>query len=189
MKKILYLIATGLLTCAVAACDDEPKNPGDYSINADLNVGNIVSKVNGEVFDLNINRTFDTIFMTNYVVRDTIQNPDGTQTINTDTIWQKRPFTTKYIEAGPVLLPSTVDTFAISITSNAKWYAPVPTRPAGANWYTNLGVTSGGGDGKIEFSTLVNNTTLRPYARDLYVYTSDSTVMWKININQRGARD
>lgn len=162
MKKIFYLLSAVILTCSLLACQDEPKNPGDFNIAPTLSAEKVVSFLTGDEYPINIINTTDTTILAS-----------GKKMVKSyaDTIW----------------LPVPADSFYIDVYSNAKWYAPVPQRIAGAKWYQNRGVTAGGGDGSVSFITLQNTTrTDRPYPFTLEIYSSDTTVWLSIPFRQYG---
>lgn len=187
MKKILLVFAAaGALLGSVASCDSEPKNPGDFSVKAELTLSDIVSLKTGDVYPLNIERQFDSIYQRKVGFKDTIFAPDGSiEAINNDTVIVPSSYTAKIYKMEPVTFEYTVDTFRIDITSNARWNAPAPTTTG--NWYSSIENTTGGGDSYMTFRTTANIMTSR--TGNLRVYTSDSTVMYIIPMVQKGLRD
>lgn len=186
MKKIFYLIAAVGLTWTVVSCDNEPKNPGDYSIASEMSLSDIVSQVDGKVYALQVARSVDSVFGTNVTVWDTIWDDNGEFLERSSrVVWVPAKFTTKYVEYEPVFLPIPADTFAINIYSNAKWTSPQPTRPRGGVQFYNL-TTGGGGDGTLLFRSDYNEfyNTTAPAA--LNIYSSDSTVYHKVLLHQYG---
>lgn len=188
MKKILlFFAAAGLLLSTVASCDSEPKNPGDFSKKAEISLSDIMSLTTGETYPIRIIRDYDSIYQNKRVVRDTVFNEDGSQTINTDTIIVPSKFTAHIYRTESVYLPAFADTFQVDVTSNARWYAPAPT--TSTNWYNSMENTTGGGDSYFTFRTVRNRNTTRATPANLKVYSSDSAVMYIIPLYQRGERD
>ena len=187
MKKIFYLIAAIGLTWTVVSCDNEPKNPGDYSVKSELSLGNIVSQVNGEVYPLRVSKSIDTVFTTKVTVYDTIWDANGDYVSRESRdVYVPSKVTTKYVEYEPVVLPVPADTFGLQISTNARWLAAPLLRPRGGVQFYNDATTSGGGDGTLIFRSDYNEfyTTTTPAA--LNIYTSDSTVYHRVNLHQLG---
>lgn len=188
MKKIVYLIAAGVIACGIAACQDEPKNPGDYSVEATLTTGDVVSLSTGKTYPVNIERTVDTVFYTYAVKRDTTFGPDREViSIVNDTTYTPSRYT-KFYDASLITLDSPADTFSLPIKTNAKWISPVPETEATAAWLYNDATGSGGGDGKIVLRVGRNRNATRRYASYVYIFTSDSSVMYRIPFGQLGER-
>lgn len=188
MRKLLFFLTVAALASGVVSCDNEPKNPGDFTVKSTLNVDMIKSMTTGETYNLSVARSFDTIFKTPVQVWDTIYDANGEfLERNADTIWVPSKFTTRYIETQPVVLPSVADTFSMDLTTNAKWLSPNPTI-VDLPWIYNESTTGGGGDGTIIFRVARN----RNFARSLtpmLIYTSDSTVFYKIPFGQTGEKE
>lgn len=188
MKKIFYLIAAGVLTCSVVACQDEPSNPGDYSVQSQLSLSDIYSLTNDAVYPIEIARTVDTVFYTWKVTkRDTTFDPATGEVldIKNDTLFTPTHYC-KFYEAAPIMLPMPADTFRIDITSNARWLSPVPAKPRGSSAIYNDATTSGGGSSYLVFYTDPNENATRKVSADMFIYTSDSTVMYKLPFLQAG---
>ena len=77
MKKIFYLIAAVGITWGIVSCDNEPKNPGDYSVKAELSLGDVVSKVDGKVYALQVAKSVDSVFTSKVTAYDTIWDENG----------------------------------------------------------------------------------------------------------------
>lgn len=187
MKKIFYFIAAIGITWGIVSCDNEPKNPGDFNKKAELSIGDIVSTVTGEVYSLKEVRAFDTIFTLYETVWDTIWGPTGEfQERVQDTIWYKSKHHTRYHEMAPIILPAYADTFEIQLTTNARWLCPPPE--ATVVWVYNEGSQNGGGDGTLTFRIGRNRNFNRTTYSDMMIYTSDSTVWYKIPLGQYGEK-
>lgn len=187
MKKILLIFASvGLLLATVASCDSEPKNPGDFSVKAELSLSDIISLKTGETYPLIVERQFDSIYQRKIGYKDTVFAADGSiESIKNDTVIVPAKSVAKIVKMEPVYLPYQADTFRIDITSNARWNAPAPTTTG--NWYSAIENTTGGGDSYMTFRSIANITTMR--TANLRVYTSDSSVMYIVPLIQRGLRD
>ena len=188
MKKIFYLLAAVGLTWGIVSCDNEPKNPGDFSIKAELSLGDVVSQVDGKVYALNVAKSMDSVFGSNVTVYDTIWDENGEYLSRTSrNVWIESKFTTKYIEFEPIMVSAYPDTFAIAITTNAKWNAPQPAKPRGGSQFYTI-TSCGGGQGTLLFRSEINENATRSVAAGLNVYTSDSTVYYKVPLLQEGLR-
>lgn len=189
MKKILYFIAAGVLIGAVASCDNEPKNPGNFDIKATLKVVEFVSDDTGEVYPIEIEELIDSVFLSKVAVKDTTYDANGNQVITTDSVSVPRNHTTAFYVAKTIVLPAPAENYTIKIESNAAWYAPAAVRKQGANYFQNDGVVSGGGDGFLKYHTLDATTVVdRPYPFTLNVYTNDTTVWYRIPVTQLGGK-
>ena len=188
MKKIFYFIAAIGIAWGIVSCDNEPKNPGDFSIDAYLTVGDIVSQKTGEVYPLNVAYSCDTVFFTSGTVKDTVFDASGNIVeINSTPVYAYSDVTTHFIEFEPVTFPFEADTFAIDISTNSKWVTQKPKKVTGNSEFycMNLG---GGGNGTFQFRSIVNINYNRTRTADFYIYTSDSTVMVKIPCYQLGMK-
>lgn len=189
MKKTLLIIAAACaMTGIVASCDSEPKNPGDFTVKAELSLSDIMSLTTQETFPLKVVREFDSIYQRKIGFKDTIFDTDGEiLEIKNDTVIVPSSYRARIYQAEPIYLPAAADTFQIDVTSNARWNAPAPTSPN--NWYNAMENTTGGGDSYMTFRSIRNRTTARTTPANLKVYTSDSMVMYIIPLYQRGERD
>ena len=188
MKKIFYLIAAVGITWGIVSCDNEPKNPGDYSIKAEMSLGDVVSQVDGQVYSLQVARSVDSVFTNKVTAYDTIWDENGNfvSREGRDVIIPSK-FTTKYIEFEPIMVSAYPDTFAIKITTNAKWNAPQPAKPRGGSQFYTI-TSGGGGNSTLIFRSELNENATRSVAAGLNVYTSDSTVYYKVQLLQEGLR-
>lgn len=189
MKKIFYLIGAIGILWAVVACDNEPKNPGDFNVKATLKVVKFISDETGEEFPIEIEQLIDSVFLSKVAVKDTTYDADGKPIITTDSVEVPRNHTTSFYITKKIELPAPASTYTITIESNANWYAPPAIRQSGANYFQNDGVTSGGGDGELNYHTLDASTVVnRPYPFTLNVFTSDTTVWYRIPVSQLGGK-
>lgn len=187
MRKLLYLLAGGMLAAGFVACDNEPKNPGDFSVASELSLGNVVSQVDGKVYTLKVAQAFDSVFGSNVTVWDTVYNANGDfESRSSRSVWVPSKFTTRYVEYEPIMLPSDAQTFAIDIYTNAKWVSPQPTKPRGGSQFYNDATTGGGGDGTLIFRSEINENKTRTVSAQMNIYTQDSTVYHKVNLLQEG---
>lgn len=186
MKKIFYLIAAVGITWTVVSCDNEPKNPGDFNQQSELALGDVVSQIDGKVYQLQVARSIDSIFGTNITVYDTIWDDNGDYVDRTSTdVWIPAKFTTRYVEFEPITVSAYPDTFAINITSNAKWLSPTPVKPRGGSQFYSI-TAGGGGNSTMVFRSELNENATRKVAAQLNIYTQDSTVYYKVNLLQEG---
>lgn len=204
MKRLIYLIALMCAAVAIPSCDEAPENPGDFSVASTLEVlPEVVSKVDGTAYELKLARTKDTTYVYSYTEKELIVDDDGEPILDSEGNRQynetiklvKSKITARYVEMEPVLLPAKADTFSISIKSNARWKAPVPSAGGKVQWFFNYNIltggtsTSGGGDGQLDFRVLRNRNYKRVVPAEQYIITSDSTVMYKLVFNQSGEKD
>ena len=186
MKKILLtLAATVALLCTTASCENEPKNPGDFTVKPYIELSDIRSITTGETFPIIVARDFDTIFQYQVILKDTVRDSNGAIVeIKNDTTYLPASFTTRFVEAEPIYLPYKPDTFRIDIVTNARWNAPAPTSPM--NWYNAVGATTGGGDGYMTFRSNTNYYPTRTTPANLRFYSNDSTFMYQVPLYQYG---
>lgn len=186
------------MAAAVSSCEDTYENPGDFSIEATLDVDHDLAAFSGASYALSVARTTDSVFQHEYTVRDTLKHADGSLvyddrgqlTITSEVKTYPSKFTTKVIEMEPVLLASNADTIKIHVVSNARWTAEQPKVSAGAQWYYNyLSSVSGGGNGAVYFRTTRNKAKKRKGTATQEIMTSDSTVLIKIPFQQSGETD
>lgn len=197
MKKLIYMLALGLLYCATG-CEDEPGNPGDFSVKSVLEIGAVTSLTTGDEYSLTVAREIDSTYMYSYTVNDTVKDEngepeigaDGNYIINTEIRYYPSRVTARFIEMEPITLASSVDTFSIALKSNARWLAPVPDAGGKVQWYYNVNsTTGGGGDGAVNFRVTRNRNYTRAVDAVQYIHTQDSTVMYKLVFKQAGEKD
>lgn len=195
MRKLVYLLLL-LGGCSwFSACEEEAKNPGDFSLKTELKVLGATT-TSGKAFDLNVLRTIDSTYVRFTIRKDTLKDSDGTPikdpngklTITDDTTFYKGRITAKFIEMKKVVLDSSLDTVLISLESNAKWMAPMPSGGGKAQWFFTQRL-AGGGDGTIVARVVQNKETQRAVDAVQYVLTSDSAVMYKLVFGQKGEKD
>lgn len=155
----LGLTLAGLLS--FSACEDEPTNPGDFSLKSTLSVESITSNTSGPI---------------NFVVkgeRDTTLYSGVQQHIVTmDTVWLESP----------------ADTMQILIRSNTRWNAPNPDAGGKAAWFFSM-TNAGGGDAKIQTRVVRNRNSKRSVVANQRILTADSTRLYIIPFLQKGERD
>lgn len=190
MKKIFYLIAAVGITWGVVSCDNEPKNPGDFKLKAELSLGDIISNTTGEVYQVKEQRAYDTVFQNFATVKDTVFDASGAvERIKDDTIWYYSKHHTRMHVMEPIYFATVADTFHLDLQTNAKWMCPSP-EPTGSTkvlWVDNKESITGGGDGTITFGFGRNRNFSR--SAIVNIYTSDSTVWYQIPITQYGESD
>lgn len=188
MKKIFYLIAALGLSWGVVSCDNEPKNPGDHSVVADVTFGNFVSVVSGETFPIEYAKVFDTIFQYEVPRYDSIFNEDGEfeRRQLRDTIIVPATFKTRWYEAKPLEFSNVADTVEIPVFSNARWKCL--TTDLTQEWPTVEGPAQwGNGDGSFKLNLGTNRWKFNVKGT-LVIHTSDSTLFYSIPIVQYPAQ-
>lgn len=197
MKKLAYLVGIGCLAGILYSCDDEPKNPGDFSTASELNLDTkVVSFKEGVTFELRVASRRDTTYRYEYTINDTVfeylPNGDSTYVIGSDgkPLVNKRDSfyyslkTAELIEYEPIVLPSYSDTLTVGLFSNARWTAKQPQ----SIWFNNYdGTHAGGGDSKFSFSVARNRARMRTVVQE--IFTADSMVCALLTVSQSGERD
>jgi hypothetical protein len=197
MKKLFYFMPLALLSLGIASCEDEPKNPGDFDLEATLEIDNEAIASSGVSYALKVAREADTTYQHAYTVRDTMRNADGSYYINdkggyeiTSETKYYGTKTAKLVEYETVTLASNADTVSIKLKSNARWTADVPDAGGKAQWYYNYNsTTAGGGDGTFQFRTTRNRNSYRPVTMRQEFLTSDSTKIIIVPFRQKGEKD
>ncbi len=203
MKKILYLLVGIELLFFAVSCEEKAKNPGDFNLKAELTMDNQLISTLGESFELKAFNTIDSTYRYSAYKNDTLKDsegkpiigPDGKLVITIDTIYYYSKITAKFIEMDTINLPAKADTFTIKLKSNARWRAPVPSPGDKAQWFYNYNILtggtsiSGGGDGVLQFRVSRNRNKKRPLDAVQYIYTNDSTIMYRLVFSQAGERD
>lgn len=184
MRKLLYLILGGLLlSVGFASCDDDPGNPGDFSIRGALEVVNITSTA-GHSYDIVVEQEFDSIIMRYNILRDTTIAPDGGMNIDVDTVWYEDGLC-HFVKLKQVDLMANADTVVVELASNARWTAQQPSS-TGRRWYTVISST-GGGDGYFKAAVIENTSAnARTNVQNQQIVTSDSSVIYEIPFLQVG---
>lgn len=183
----------------LAACENEPENPGDFSIRSELRIGELRSLVTGDVYPLIVRREIDTVYRYSYEVSDTAKDaqgnpllrPDGQLDITTETRWYDGPKTAHFVEYETVYLPSfenvPVDTFELKVYSNANWLAPAPS--ATVTWFKNINsTTGGGGDGVVNFTVNMFLNEISKHVAEQVLLTKDSLEMARLYIRHTGLK-
>lgn len=201
MKRFFYAIAVVLAAGLVVSCESDPKNPGDFTKAATLEItGPVVSLKTGKTYDLKVARETDTVYKYLYVLKDTVFDengkpvigPDGKPIATDDSVYIYSKIKAKLIEMEPLFLPGPADTFNLDITSNARWLAtePVKENDDDVQWYHNFNSThSGGGNSSLQFYTDRKRGSRRDNVMVQQVITSDSTIMYRIPFYQYGEGD
>lgn len=194
MKKLVYAaLVTGLMTC-ISSCEKEAVNPGDFTLKPELKVTG-VTDVFGTTYPANVIRSIDTTYQYSYRKSDTLKDnsgkyvlgADGKYQIKWDTIYYNGK-TAKYYELEKIMLEAFKDTVLIDVESNAKWRAPIPSAGGKLAWYITEN-SAGGGDSRIRANVARNRSFLRTVEAVQYIYTQDSTVMYKLVFGQKGEKD
>lgn len=188
----------------VAACeDDEAKNPGDFNLKSTLEIDPQIVGTSGYTSQLKLARSVDTTYMYPSVRHDTlldekgepILGADGKLQITHDTTWVAGRITARMDEYELLTLPANADTFTLTLRSNARWKAPVPSAGGKVQWYYNYNLltgstsTAGGGDGYVYFRVTRNRNKKRAVQAVQDIITGDSTVLVRLHFTQSGERD
>lgn len=198
MRKLLPIAAIGTLL-TMAACDEAPKNPGDFSVVSKVEIAYFKSLTKGAEYKLEVLREQDTVWTYPQYKRDTLKGADGQPVIGADgklkiTVdtlnvpgWTKGHL----IHYKDVTIPSysdvTYDTLEIRLNSNANWLAPAP--PSTVNWFSNINAsTAGGGDGMVQFTIKQFSGTTSKWTAEQVIMSKDSTVMMVIPIKHTGLK-
>lgn len=199
MRKLIYAALAAVSLAGFYACDDAPKNPGDFSLKPELRLGTaMVSKNTGSLYPLVVAREFDTTYRYTYDIYDTLKDASGSPILDTQgklqiTVTEGSYFskvTARCVEFEKVMFPSyeeiEFDTIRLEIMSNANWRAPMGKA---VNWYNNVGNTEkGGGDGTFSFSIKRFNNVVSKNEVEQELFTSDSTVMYKFTFGHYGLK-
>lgn len=199
MKKLFYLSAVGLAAMAIAGCEDDPKNPGDFSIKPELQITQIRSLTTGAVYPLEVESEKDTTYEYFYNVRDTMKDESGNPVIGTDgqlivNVEQKSYFskkTARLVVFKQVVFPSyedlASDTMEMEIKANSNWSFPALSTPP--SWYKADAQTSNGaGDGSYRFAINRSLPAISKYTAIQNMITRDSMVMYRFTFRHTGTR-
>lgn len=193
MKNLLILVLLfgGLLvffSCEKNGMD----NPGNFSLKAELGVVGISTK-SGLEYSVNVIRAIDSTYVRTYERTDTVKDENGNYVLDADGKYTfekvKVPYegniTAKFVELEKILLEPQADTLVIEIATNAIWKAPIPSSGGRLAWFVTQ-KTAGGGDAYVR-AVILENTTKNPRKVDAeqYIFTSDSTVMYKLVFGQK----
>lgn len=194
MKKSFYSLLVGsLLYFVFSACEDDAKNPGDYSLKPALEVTGITSASNNP-YTFNLARSVDTTYRYSYTESDTLKDQNGNYIkdgqgnyqITKDTIYYDGQTTGKLFEMEKIMLDPDIDTLMISIVSNCKWKAPMPSSGGKVQWFFTQNL-AGGGDGTLTVAVTRNrNASNRAVDAVQIVHTPDSMIMYKLVFGQKG---
>lgn len=186
------------------SCEDEvAKNPGDFNLKATLEIDPNIVSTGGFNQELKLLRSVDTTYQYPSIKYDTlfdasgepILGPDGKMQITTDTTWVPGNITARMDEYELMTLPAQADTFTLTLHSNARWKAPVPSAGGKVQWFYNYNLltgstsTAGGGDGYVYFRVTRNRNKKRAVVAVQDIMTSDSTVLVRLRFIQSGERD
>ncbi|MDE5567251.1 MAG: hypothetical protein K2K00_05160 [Muribaculaceae bacterium] len=198
MKQLFYLSALGLAMAAIASCDNDPTNPGDFNVKSELEIAQLRSRVTGESYPLTVARSIDSTYRYSYNVYDTLKDAsgeaildkDGKLQITTTVDYYFSHITAKYVEFERITLPSYVDveldTFDLEVNSNAKWLAPKIKEDV--NWYNVISTTTGGGDGTLSFTIKQFSGTTSKNIVNQIMLTADSALMYRIQLGHTGLK-
>lgn len=204
MKKIFYLLLFAVFAGGLTACEDDTvQNPGDFNLKATLELSPEIVGMGDFSDELKLAWEKDTTWAYPSIERDTVVDGEGKPVldesgkiqVNVDTSWVKGRITGHLYEYELMALPSKADTFTLSLKSNARWKAPVPSAGGKVQWFYNYNLltgstsTSGGGDGHVYFRVTRNRNKKRAVTAVQNIYTSDSTVFVRLRFTQKGERD
>lgn len=204
MRKLLYVpLLFGIIFGFAVSCDETMDNPGDFSLKATLEIDPVIVSTSGNEYTLQVARVTDTTYRYFYTVNDTTKDEDGNPVIGsdskyiikTDTIYYDSKITAKMTEYELLELPSPADTFTITLHSNARWKAPVPDAGGKIQWFFNYNLLTGGtsitggGDGNVYFRVTRNKNYRRAVVAVQDIMTSDSTVLIRLKVVQKGEKD
>lgn len=194
MRKLLcFLSLFGFI--GLYSCEKEAENPGDYNLKSELRVLGVSTKNLGDL-DMKVLRCIDTTYVRFYETNDTLVDANGNPILDSkgqlqitkDTTYYNGNITAKFVEIEKLTLDSPVDTIYVSLESNAKWQAPMPSSGGKAQWFFTQRL-AGGGDGTMIASIVRNKNYTRSVDAVQYILTSDSTTMYKLVFGQKGEKD
>ncbi|WP_195571869.1 hypothetical protein [Bacteroides nordii] len=193
MKNLLILVLLfGGLFVFFSCEKNGMDNPGDFSLKAELNVVGISTK-SGLEYPVNVIRAIDSTYVRTYERTDTVKDENGNYVLDADgkytfekvKISYEGNITAKFFELEKILLEPQADTLVVEIVTNSIWKAPMPSSGGRLAWFLTQ-KTAGGGDAYVRAAVL-ENTTKNPRKVDAvqYIFTSDSTVMYKLVFGQK----
>lgn len=204
MKQLFYLSALGLAMASLAACENDPSNPGDFSRKSELEVVQVRSLTTGEVYPLKVARSIDTTYRYSYNVYDTLKDASGEPIldgagklqITTEKAYYNSKVTAKFVEFEPIVFPSyqdiDVDTISIDLNSNANWISDADKMSPldeEVTWYSVVNSTiSGGGDGAMLIGVNRYSASMSRHIKVRQVLTRDSTVMYRLTLKHTGLK-
>ena len=192
MKNLLNLVLLSGFLFILFSCEKNGmENPGDFNLKAELSVVGISTK-SGLDFPVKVLRAIDTTYVRSYERPDTLKDADGNYILNSSgeyqiekvKVYYEGRLTAKFFELEKITLDSHLDTVVIEVASNSMWKAPMPSSGGRLAWFMTQRM-AGGGDAYIRAEVLLNKTG-KPRKVDAvqYVFTSDSTIMYKLVFGQ-----
>lgn len=205
MKKLLYFSVLGLAAAtALTACDNEPKNPGDFSVKSKLEVVGVRSLVTGTEYPLVVARSIDSTYRYTQTVYDTLRDvsgefvlgDDGKLVITEHDEYTFSKITAKFVEFEPITIPSyediEMDTIEVALQTNANWISDggnISIEGQPVTWYSVLNSTStGGGDGSMLIGVKKFAGTTSKHIKERTLLTRDSTVMYSFRFIHTGTK-
>ena len=199
MKKLAYVAGLGLALCMLNSCEDEHKNPCDFSVKDELELNDVINSIldSARSYQLIVKDRRDTTYARQAIKYDTVfrylengdsdyvYGADGKVLVNKDTVIVYSKKTAAMVEYEPVVFGPEADTVEITLKSNARWMAKQPESDKALWLYNANGTEAGGGDSHINltFGTLRKQMKQRGPVYQ-YVFTSDSLVCYKIPFYQ-----
>ena len=193
MKNLLILVLLfGGLFVFFSCEKNGMDNPGDFSLKAELNVVGISTK-SGLEYPVNVIRAIDSTYVRTYERTDTVKDENGNYVLDADgkytfekvKISYEGNITAKFFELEKILLEPQADTLVVEIVTNSIWKAPMPSSGGRLAWFLTP-KTAAGGHAYVS-AALLENPTKNPRKVDAvqYIFTSDSTVMYKLVFGQK----
>lgn len=196
MNNLRHTFALLLIGIIFASCDDKITNPGDFSIQSELQIVSVTDTM-GNIYPVQIARAIDTTYVYSRSVKDTLKDANGTLiydsqnklTINTIMVPFTSMKTAKYYEISPIVLVSSANELRIRIASNARWQAPTPNFGTKIPWVFTQ-INNGGGDASIKVKINKGLATKRRSPLGVqYVFTRDSLTLCKLVFDQKALNE